>query len=65
MTNVFHQKYIELAIKEGFLGMRTLQGGPFGALIVKDKEIISAGCNQVTSTNDPTAHAEIVAIRNA
>ncbi len=40
-------------------------GGPFGAVIVKDGHIIAEGCNQVTSRNDPTAHAEIVAIRNA
>lgn len=40
-------------------------GGPFGAVIVKDNKIIGEGWNQVTSTNDPTAHAEITAIRNA
>ena len=40
-------------------------GGPFGAVIVKDGNIIGTGGNMVTSTNDPTAHAEIVAIRNA
>ena len=40
-------------------------GGPFGSLIVKDNKIISEGFNQVTSTNDPTAHGEIVAIRNS
>lgn len=41
------------------------QGGPFGAVIVKDGKIIAEGSNKVTSTNDPTAHAEVVAIRNA
>ncbi|PLX39619.1 MAG: tRNA-specific adenosine deaminase [Hyphomicrobiales bacterium] len=41
------------------------KGGPFGAIIVKDGKIIGRGSNQVTSTNDPTAHAEVVAIREA
>ena len=40
-------------------------GGPFGAVIVKDNSIISTGNNKVTVLNDPTAHAEITAIRNA
>ena len=40
-------------------------GGPFGSVVVKDNKIISEGSNKVTSLNDPTAHAEIVAIRNA
>lgn len=40
-------------------------GGPFGAVIVKDGEVIAEGYNQVTSTNDPSAHAEVVAIREA
>ena len=55
------QRAIELS-KEG---MDRGDGGPFGCVIVKNGEIIGEGNNQVTSTNDPTAHAEVVAIRNA
>lgn len=46
-------------------GMDSNAGGPFGAIVVKNGEIIGEGSNRVTSTNDPTAHAEIVAIREA
>ena len=46
-------------------GMNSNEGGPFGAVVVKDDKIIAEGNNAVTSTNDPTAHAEVVAIRNA
>ena len=53
-------KAIELSIKSVDSGT-----GPFGAVIVKDNKIISEGFNIVTSSNDPTSHAEIVAIRNA
>jgi len=53
------------AIKLSFKGMRTNQGGPFGAVVVKNGKIVGRGVNRVTSTNDPTAHAEIVAIRDA
>ena len=52
---------IELSIEN----VRSGQGGPFGAVVVKDGKIIAEGANCVTSTNDPTAHAEIIAIRKA
>ena len=58
--NIFMLKAIELSVKSA----ETI-GGPFGCVIVKDNKIISEGSNKVTSTNDPTAHGEIVAIRNA
>lgn len=57
----FMRRAIELAQN----GIDTNAGGPFGAVIVRDGEIIGEGWNQVTSTNDPTAHAEVVAIRKA
>lgn len=46
-------------------GMDANAGGPFGCVVVKDGRVVGEGNNQVTSTNDPTAHAEVVAIRNA
>ncbi len=58
-------KYIKLSIKEAEKGMRSNDGGPFGAVIIKDDKVIGRGHNQVTSLNDPTAHAEIQAIRQA
>lgn len=58
--------YIKQAIDLARHGMESGEGGPFGAIIVNSKgEIVGKGNNQVTSTNDPTAHAEVVAIRNA
>ncbi len=53
------------AIELSKRNMETNAGGPFGAVVVKDGKIIGEGWNQVTSTNDPTAHAEVQAIRNA
>lgn len=57
--------FLDRAVELSRQGMKTEQGGPFGCVIVKDGQIIGEGCNQVTSTNDPTAHAEVVAIREA
>jgi guanine deaminase len=59
--NAFLQRAIELSRH----GMQAGQGGPFGCVVVKDGEIIGEGVNMVTSTKDPTAHAEVVAIREA
>lgn len=53
------------AIELAQLSIDSGAGGPFGAVIVKNGQIVGEGSNQVTSTNDPTAHAEVVAIRNA
>lgn len=58
-------KFLERAIELSKLGMESGTGGPFGCVIVLNDEIIGEGSNKVTSTNDPTAHAEVVAIRNA
>ena len=60
-----HQYFINRAIALAEQGMDSNSGGPFGAVVVKDNEIIAEGHNMVTSTNDPTAHAEVVAIREA
>lgn len=60
-----HKKFMRRAIEISQQGMDNNSGGPFGAVIVKDGKIIAESFNQVTSTNDPTAHAEIAAIRKA
>jgi tRNA(Arg) A34 adenosine deaminase TadA len=57
--------FLKRAIELSRLGMENGQGGPFGCVIVKDGRIVGEGNNRVTSTNDPTAHAEVVAIRDA
>lgn len=56
---------MQAAIALAQKGMDDNCGGPFGAVVVKDNKIIAEGFNQVTSLNDPTAHAEVMAIRNA
>ncbi len=58
-------KFMREAIKLSIDNVKSGKGGPFGAVIVKDDKIIARGTNEVTSSNDPTAHAEVVAIRNA
>ena len=57
----FMRRAVELSAER----MRRNEGGPFGAVIVKDGKVIAEGWNKVTSTNDPTAHAEVTAIRSA
>lgn len=57
----FMQRAVALSVDS----MRANRGGPFGAVIVRDGKIVAEGTNEVTSANDPTAHAEIVAIRRA
>ncbi len=59
MTNPFMARAIQLSIEN----VRSGQGGPFGAVVAKDGTIIAEAVNQVTLTNDPTAHAEVLAIR--
>ncbi|MBV9182287.1 MAG: nucleoside deaminase [Acidobacteria bacterium] len=61
MHNHFMARAIELAVTNA----RLARGGPFGAVIVKNGAIIAEAANSVTSNNDPTAHAEMLAIRNA
>ena len=61
MSTDFMKRAIALALEN----VRSGSGGPFAAVIVKDSQIIAEGTNRVTRTNDPTAHAEVVAIREA
>jgi len=60
-----HAHWMNEAIALARSGMRIHGGGPFGAVVVTNGQVIGRGCNQVTPTLDPTAHAEIVAIRDA
>ncbi|HYM05321.1 MAG TPA: nucleoside deaminase [Terriglobales bacterium] len=61
MNHLFMARAIELATEN----VRSGQGGPFGAVVVKDGAILGEAANRVTLTNDPTAHAEVLAIREA
>ncbi len=60
-----HEYYLNVAFDEAFSSVRNNIGGPFGAVVVKDGKIIGKGSNRVTSQLDPTAHAEVTAIREA
>lgn len=59
------EKFMKAAVNAALKGMNSNEGGPFGCVVVKDGKIIGRGNNKVTSTNDPTAHAEVIAIKNA
>ncbi len=61
----WHEEFLNEAFNAAFQSILENAGGPFGAVVVKDGKIIAKGGNQVVSQNDPTAHAEIVAIREA
>ena len=64
MTDI-HQKMMRRAIELARKGMESNAGGPFGCVVARGDEIVGEGSNRVTSANDPTAHAEVVAIRDA
>ena len=61
LDSVFLREAIRLSVEK----MEANEGGPFGAIVVRDGKIVGRGWNRVTSTNDPTAHAEVLAIRDA
>lgn len=65
MPNKRIKKFMLEAIKMAETGMIDENGGPFGAIVVKDNKIVGRGNNKVTLNNDPTAHAEVIAIRDA
>lgn len=65
MSSDKKNKYMLEAIRKAEENILSGKGGPFGAVVVRDGEIVAAAANRVTSTNDPTAHAEVVAIREA
>ncbi len=59
------EKFMKIAFEEAKEGIEKGDGGPFGAVIVKSGKVVASGHNMVVGSNDPTAHAEIVAIRRA
>lgn len=65
MNKASQETFMREAIRLSIDNVKSGNGGPFGAVVVKNGKIIARGSNQVTSSNDPTAHAEVVAIREA
>jgi guanine deaminase len=65
MTDTLHHRFMREAIELSRVNVREGKGGPFAALVVRNGVVLARGTNLVTSTNDPTAHAEVVAIRAA
>lgn len=63
--NTKDKEFLQLAIDLAIENLKSGNGGPFGAVIVKDGALLATGVNSVTTSNDPTMHAEIAAIRNA
>jgi guanine deaminase len=64
-NNMNRNDFMLEAIRLSKEGMESGTGGPFGAVVVKNGKVVGKGCNKVATTNDPTAHAEVVAIRDA
>jgi guanine deaminase len=62
---IANEEWMARAIRLAVENVHSGRGGPFGAVVVRDGELIASGTNQVTAVNDPTAHAEVVAIRAA
>ena len=65
MNTTPNSAFLREAIRLSIEKMGSNEGGPFGAVVVRNGEIVGSGWNQVTSTHDPTAHAEVIAIRDA
>jgi len=65
MSDLNDEKFMRRAIELSIENVTLRNGGPFGCVIVKDGKILAEGYNRVTAINDPTAHAEVTAIRNA
>lgn len=61
----YHREFMEMAIRMARQNVESGKGGPFGAVIVKDEQVVASAMNEVIADDDPTAHAEVVAIRRA